>query len=69
VNAVQSDPKTAAARMRRRDRLRCLTVELREREIDMLVWRALLKPEMRHSKSAIINALHAHFDETLNIKP
>lgn len=35
----------------------------------MLVWRALLKPEMRHSQSAIINALHAHFDEILNIKP
>ena len=70
--AVPSNPTTAAARMRRhrkrrRDGLRCLTVELRETEIDMLVCRALLKPEMRHSKSPIINALHEHLDQTLSV--
>jgi hypothetical protein len=73
---MTSDPEPsispAAARMRRhrrrrREGLRCLTVELRETEIDMLVCRALLKPEMRHSKNAIINALHAHFDQTLSM--
>jgi hypothetical protein len=72
VNPVPSNPTTAAARMRRhrkrrRDGLRCLTVELRETEIDMLVCRALLKPEMRHSKSAIINAHHEHLDQTLSV--
>jgi hypothetical protein len=55
-------PNGAAQRMRhyrqrRREGLRCLTVQLRETEIDMLIFRALLKPEMRHSKNAIINAL------------
>ena len=54
-------PNGAAKRMRRyrqrrRDDLRCLTVQLRETEIDMLICRALLKPEMRHNKNAIINA-------------
>jgi hypothetical protein len=70
VNPAQSDPKTAAARMRRhrkrrREGLRCLTVELRESEIDMLVCRALLMPEMRNNRNAIIRALYAHFDLTL----
>jgi len=55
-------------RKRRRDGLRCLTVQLRESEIDMLVCRALLHPEMRNNEYAIINALHAHFDQTLNMK-
>jgi hypothetical protein len=65
-------PNGAAKRMRRyrqrrREGLRCLTVQLRETEIDMLVFRALLKPEMRHSKNAIINALHDFFDLTLSL--
>ena len=74
VNRVQPMPNAAAARMRRhrkrrRDGLHCLTVELRETEIDMLICRALLKPEMRHNKNAIINALHDHFDLTLSMRP
>ena len=53
-------------RERRREGLRCLTVQLRETEIEALIYRGLLKPEMRHSKNAIINALHDHFDQTLS---
>jgi hypothetical protein len=56
-------------RQRRRSGLRCLTIQLRETEIDVLICRALLKPEMRNSKNAIINALHAHFDQTLSMRP
>ena len=72
-NSEQSISR-AAARMRRhrklrRDGLRCLTIQLRETEIDVLICRALLKPEMRHSKNAIIDALHAYFDQTLSMKP
>jgi len=52
-------------RKRRREGLRCLTILLRETEIDVLIRRALLNPEMRNNEYAIINALHAHFDETL----
>jgi hypothetical protein len=74
TNDLEPPISPAAKRMRRhrvlrREGLRCLTVQLRETEIDMLVCKALLKPEMRHSKKAIINALHAHFDLTLSMTP
>jgi hypothetical protein len=52
-------------RQRRRDGFSCVVVELRETEIDALVDKGLLKPETRHSKNAIINALHAFFDLAL----
>ena len=44
---------TAAERMRRhrqrrRERLRCLTIELRETEINALIRKELLKPETRN---------------------
>ncbi len=72
TNAAELSISPAAARMRRhrqrrREGLRCLTVELRETEIDMLVCRALLEPEMRNNKNAIIRALHDHFDLTLSL--
>ena len=72
TNAPEPSVSPAAARMRRhrkrrRDGLHCLTVELRETEIDALIYRGLLKPEMRNSKNAVLNALHAYFDITLVI--
>jgi hypothetical protein len=54
-------------RKRRREGLRCLTIQLRETEIDALIYRGMLKAEMRNSKNAILNALHAYFDITLVI--
>jgi hypothetical protein len=64
----------AAKRMRRhrqrhRDGLRCLTIELRETEIDALVRMGLLKIEMRNDANAIIEAVYAHFDRTLDFSP
>jgi hypothetical protein len=53
-------------RQRRRDRLRCLIIELRETEIDALIRKRLLKPEMRNDTSAIIDALYAHLESTLD---
>ena len=46
-------PNLAAERMRRhrqrqRNGLRCLTIELRETEIDVLIQKGLLKAEMRN---------------------
>jgi hypothetical protein len=72
VNRVQPMHNAAAKRMRRyrqrrRSGLRCLTVLLRETEIDMLICRALLEPKMRNDKSAIIRALHDYFDQTLGM--
>jgi hypothetical protein len=54
-------------RKRRREGLRCLTVELRDSEVDILVCKALLSPEMRNDKNAITRALHEYFDQTLSV--
>jgi hypothetical protein len=51
-------------RERRRKGLRCVTVELRDSEIDTLVRMGLLRPEMRNDSNAIIEAIYAHFDRT-----
>jgi hypothetical protein len=56
-------------RERRRKGLRCLTIELRETEIDTLVRMGLLKIEMRNDANAIIEALYAHFDRALDLTP
>lgn len=63
-------PSAAAERMRihrerRRQGLRCLTIELRETEIDALIRRGLLKAEIRNDKHALRMALYAHLDQTL----
>jgi hypothetical protein len=65
-------PRSAAAermrlhRERRRNGMRCLTIEVRESEINMLVHMKLLKSEMRNDANAIIEALYAHLDGTLD---
>jgi hypothetical protein len=53
-------------RERRQQGLRCLTIEVRESEINMLVHMKLLKSEMRNDANAIIEALYAHLDRTLD---
>jgi hypothetical protein len=58
-----------AHRQRRRDGLRCLTIELRESEIDALIRKQLLKPETRNDRNAIIDALYAFLDGTLDAMP
>jgi hypothetical protein len=63
-------PSAAAERMRlhrerRRQGLSCLTIELRETEIDALVRRGLLKAETRNDEHAVRMALYAHLDQTL----
>jgi hypothetical protein len=61
---------TAAERMRRhrerrRDGLRCLTIELRETDIDVLVRKGMLEADARNDPDAIRDALHGHLDYTL----
>ena len=53
-------------RQRRRDGLRCLIIELRETEIDDLIHKGLLKSETRNDPSAVIDALYAHLDHTMD---
>jgi hypothetical protein len=67
-------PNLAAERMRRhRQRhhngLRCFTIELHVIEIEALIGKRLLSWEMRNDRSAIINALYAFFEQTLNPEP
>jgi hypothetical protein len=52
-------------RERRRNGMRCLTIELRETEIEALIRRGLLKSETRNDPSAVTKALYAHLDGTL----
>ena len=63
-------PSLAAKRMRRhrqrrRAGLRCLTIDLREAEIAVLVHRGFLKRETRNDNRAIIEALYMHLENTL----
>jgi hypothetical protein len=53
-------------RQRRRDGLRCLFLELRETEIDVLVQKGLLKADARNNSRAVREALYRYFDSTLN---
>jgi hypothetical protein len=63
--------RTAAAermrrhRQRRRDGLRCLTIELRETEIDALIAKGLLKRETRNDPNAVSQALYDFLDGAL----
>jgi hypothetical protein len=64
-------PSTAAQRMRlhrerRRQGFRCLTIELRETEIDALIHKGLLKAEMRNDMYSVRKALYEHLDHTLS---
>jgi hypothetical protein len=52
-------------RERRRQGLRCLTIELRKREITALVRFGLLQPEARSRPGDIVRALYAFLDQTL----
>jgi hypothetical protein len=56
-------------RERRREGLRCLTIELRETEIDALMREGLLKLETRNDPSAVREALYAFLDGTLGVTP
>jgi hypothetical protein len=52
-------------RERRRRKLRWLTIELRETEIDVLIRRGSLKANARNDVIAVRDALHLHFEATL----
>jgi hypothetical protein len=56
-------------RARRRNGLRCLTVELRETEIEVLIAKGLLSSETRHDPRFIRQALYAHLEQTLGSTP
>jgi hypothetical protein len=70
LTATSAGRSPAAARMRlhrerRRQGLRCLVIELRETEIDVLIGNGLLNSETRHDPRVVREALYAHLDQTL----
>jgi hypothetical protein len=65
-NAVSAAAERMRAhRKRQREGLRCFTLEIRAREIDVLVQRGLLKPDARNDPYAIKMALYRHLDGSL----
>jgi hypothetical protein len=54
------------SRERRRNRMRWLTVELRETEVAELIKKGLLNADARNDPHAVRDALHRFFDNTLN---
>jgi hypothetical protein len=60
--------RTRRHRQRKKDGLRCLTIELREREVDALIRKGLLKPETRNVAYDVQMALYAFLDATLGAK-
>jgi hypothetical protein len=61
---------SAAKRMRRyRERrqrgLRCVTIQIRQSEVDALIHRRLLAPDQRSDQNAMVQALHRFLDMTL----
>jgi hypothetical protein len=56
-------------RERRRNGMRCLMVELRETEIDALIRRGLLQPEIRNNRNAVCKAFYTFLDLTLGATP
>jgi hypothetical protein len=52
-------------RERRRDGLRCLTIELRETEIDVLIGKGMLNADARNDSYAIEIALYEFLERAL----
>ena len=57
--ALSAAERMRLHRQRRKEALRCLTIELRETEVDALIRRGLLKADARNDRLAIVNALYA----------
>ena len=64
-------PRSASAlrmrqhRERRRKRMRCLTIELRDSEIEEVIRRKRLSPEDRNDPGALRRTVHQYLDDTL----
>jgi hypothetical protein len=64
-------PSAAARRMRRhrerrRDGLRCMTIELRETEVTELIRRGHLEDDARNDPRAVMSAFYKFLDRTLD---
>jgi hypothetical protein len=57
--------RMARHRSRRKDGLRCLTIELRESEIEALIRRGRLARDRRNDRGAVMQALYGVLDDVL----
>jgi hypothetical protein len=57
--------RMARHRNRRRDGIRCYTVLVRDREVDVLIRLGFLSPAERANRYSVVEALHRFFDQTL----
>jgi hypothetical protein len=69
--ALPRSPSAAALRMRlhrerRRDGLRCMTIELRETEVTALIQKGFLKEDVRNNLRAVKSAFYGFLDRTLS---
>lgn len=53
-------------RQRRRDKMKCLFIELQPEEIDILIRRELPKAAMRNDVDSIQAAIYSHLEATLS---
>lgn len=66
---LSSDPvaeRMRRYRQRRRDKMKCLFIELRLEEVDTLIRRGLLKAAMRNDVDSIQAAIYSHLEATLS---
>ena len=65
VARTRAAERMRRCRKRRRDGLRCYSLELHDREIDALVRRGLLLAAEKSDRNAVIKAMYAFLDGTL----
>lgn len=57
--------RMARHRRRRKGGFRCLTIEFREREVDVLIEQGRLAAESRADRTAVLKALYGFLEDTL----
>ena len=65
VERTRATERMRRSRQRRREGLRCCTLELRDHEIEALVCLGLLPPDGRRDPKAITGAMHRFLDKIL----
>jgi hypothetical protein len=65
-NVSPAAERMRISRQRRRDGLRCLTIELRETEITELMRRGYLSGDDRDNQEAIVAAMYRFLDRELS---
>ena len=65
INRSPAAERMRLHRERKKNGMRCLMIELRETEIDVLIRKGFLTADTRNDTSEIIDAIYAYFDREL----